>query len=95
MTRDDARRRVEDHATELMERLGTSVTSVVRAWSGDVMSFAFAVRGVRVEGTVHVDETDAILDVEGRSSSDRLALKMFESRMRSEMEEGLKGIFAS
>ena len=67
MTRDDARRRVEDHATELMERLGTSVTSVVRAWSGDVMSFAFAVRGVRVEGTVHVDETDAILDVEGRS----------------------------
>jgi cell division septal protein FtsQ len=94
MTRDDARCRVEDHAAELMERLGTSVTSVVRAWSGDAMSFAFAVRGVRVQGTVHVDETDAILDLEGRSSSDRTVLKLFESRMRSEMEEGLKGIFA-
>lgn len=92
-TRDGARRRIEDHAAELMERFGASVTGVERVWSGDVLSFALTTRGVSVRGTLQVDDTDATLELDGRFPRDRLFLGAFASRMRSELEEGLKGMF--
>jgi putative polyhydroxyalkanoate system protein len=76
-TRQNARARVEERLAQLLSQFGGRAEEMEHEWQGDVLRFKGRARGLAVEGTVEVTDSDVVID--GKLP---MIAKMFEPRIR-------------
>ena len=65
MTREEAKIEVDRLVPQLMDRFGGAVSNPTFNWRGDVMEFSGRAAIFNIEGTLHVTDTQMILEVDG------------------------------
>ncbi|HKR62325.1 MAG TPA: polyhydroxyalkanoic acid system family protein [Thermoanaerobaculia bacterium] len=81
-TRADAHRRVDARLSQLLSQFGDRADDLSHEWVGDTLKFRGKARGLNVEGTLEVTDSEIILD-----SKLPLIAKPFESRIRQAVEQ--------
>lgn len=87
-TRAKARTKVEEMLDQVQKQYGHFLSDVDYSWGGDILTFAFNARGMKVKGTVEVTDTEVIL--EGHLP---LMAKPFEPKIAKMIEGEAKNVF--
>ncbi len=74
----------------LLSRFGDEVSDLQERWTGNVLSMSFAARGLKVAGTLTVEEEWLLLDAKLP-----LAARLFEGKIKSGIQETLDSVFGS
>lgn len=80
-TKAAARQKVEQRFGQLLGSFGQHADDAVHEWIGDTLHFKGKARGLNVEGSVEITETDVIID--GKLP---LIAKPFEPKIRQTVE---------
>jgi len=88
MTKEVAKRQVERRLLELMGEYRNYASNPRHCWHDDMMAFSSEFRGSTITGTIHVSETMVTVDL-----GIPFEWRIFEGRIRSEVERGLRDIF--
>lgn len=62
MTREEARRRVDQRLSGLLGQFGHHAEEMEHEWTGDTLRFKGKAKGFKVQGTVEVTDKEMILD---------------------------------
>lgn len=76
-TRQNARARVEEKLAQLLSQFGGRAEEMKHEWQGDTLRFKGRARGLAVEGTVEVTDSEVVID--GKLP---MIAKMFEPKIR-------------
>ena len=87
-SKDLARRKVDERLGLLLSQFGGHAEEIHREWMGDLMQFKGKVRGMSLEGTVEVTDSEIILDAKLP-----LVAMMFEGRIRQAVEREADAMF--
>ena len=87
-TRAAARQRVEAKFEELLGGLGHHADDARHEWTGDTLHFKGKARGMALEGSVEITDTEVIID--GKLP---LLAKPFEPKIRQTVEREAERIF--
>jgi len=56
-----ARKKVEERLGQLLGQFGSRADEIDHSWSGDTLSFKGKAKGLKVEGTIDVTDTEIVL----------------------------------
>ena len=87
-SKENARRRVEWRLDQLLAQFGGRADEIEHEWLGDTLRFKGKARGLSVEGTVEVTDSEVIVD--GKLP---LMARMFEGRIRQAVEREADAMF--
>lgn len=87
-SKENARRRVEGRLDQLLAQFGGRADEIEHEWLGDTLRFKGKARGLSVEGTVEVTDSEVIVD--GKLP---LMARMFEGRIRQAVEREADAMF--
>jgi predicted metal-dependent hydrolase len=82
MTREDARRRVDQRLGSLLGQFGHHAEEMEHEWQGDTLRFKGKAKGLKVEGTVEVTNAEVIVN----AKLPFIAMP-FEGRIREALEK--------
>jgi putative polyhydroxyalkanoate system protein len=63
LTRAEARRRIENHITQLQEQYGSQLDHFDHRWNGDRLDFAAGVMGMSISGNLRVEDQVVNLEI--------------------------------
>ncbi len=63
LSRAEARRRIENHITQLQEQYGSQLDHFEHRWDGDRLDFAAGVMGMSISGNLRVEDQVVNLEV--------------------------------
>ena len=89
LTREEARRRIQDLLPKMKNDYGDQIKNLHEEWNGDTGSFSFSVMGFAVSGTLTVK--DASVDLDG---SLPFAATFFKGKIKSVIEEKAHEVLA-
>ena len=87
-SKENARRRVEARLDQLLAQFGGRADEIQHEWVGDTLRFKGKARGLSVEGSVEVTDSEVIID--GKLP---LMARMFEGRIRQAVEREADAMF--
>ena len=87
-SKDAARKKVDQRLGQLLSQFGGHAEGIDHYWAGDTMQFKGKARGMTIEGTVEVTDTEIVLDAKLP-----LMAKMFEGRIRQAVEREADAMF--
>jgi hypothetical protein len=87
-TREKARRRIEERLEQLVSQFGGKADQIERDWEGDRLRFRGKAKGMKIEGTLEVTDSEVIID--GKLP---LMAKPFEPRIREAVRKEADAIF--
>jgi hypothetical protein len=87
-TRQRARQKVESRLGSLLGQFGHHADELKHEWTGDTLRFKGKARGLSVEGTVEVTDTEVV--VEGKLP---LIARPFEGRAKQAIQSELDSMF--
>jgi putative polyhydroxyalkanoate system protein len=87
-SKEHARKRVEGRLDQLLAQFGGRADEIEHEWLGDTLRFKGKARGLSVEGTVEVTDSEVIID--GKLP---LMARMFEGRIRQAVEREADAMF--
>ena len=87
-SKENARGRVEGRLDQLLAQFGGRADEIEHEWLGDTLRFKGKARGLSVEGTVEVTDSEVIVD--GKLP---LMARMFEGRIRQAVEREADAMF--
>lgn len=87
-TRQEARKRVEERLGELLAQFSDRAEDLSYEWSGDTLRFKGKAKGLTVEGTLEV--ADSEIRIDGKLP---LIARPFESRIRQAVEREAGAMF--
>jgi putative polyhydroxyalkanoate system protein len=90
LSREEARRRVEELVADLLRDYGGMATRVQQSWSGDTLNFDVGAMGMSVSG--HVDVEDQLVRLEAAIP---FALAMLAGNMREKIEQEGRKLLSS
>ena len=82
--RDEAIRRLKEKFTDARERFGSQVADLEETWDGDRFTFGFRAMGMKIAGTITVEEALVRMATELPLAA-MLVKGMIESRIREEL----------
>ena len=88
MTREQARRRVDQRLQNLLGQFGHHAEEMKHDWNGDTLHFKGKAKGMKVEGTVEI--TDAAMIVDAKLP---LLAMAFEGRIREAVQKEADQMF--
>ncbi len=88
MTRENARKRVEQRLANLLGQFGHQAEDLHHEWTGDTLHFKGKAKGLSVQGTVEI--TDAAMIVDTKLP---LIAMPFEGRIREAVQKEADQIF--
>jgi putative polyhydroxyalkanoate system protein len=87
LTAEDAKKRLEKKAEFLQGRYGDQVKDMTQTWAGNLLTFGFKTMGMRLDGTVSVEENRVVVN-----GDLPFAAMMFKGKIESEIREQLEHI---
>jgi len=87
-SKENARRRVGERLDQLLAQFGGRADEIQHEWVGDTLRFKGKARGLSVEGSVEVTDSEVIVD--GKLP---LMARMFEGRIRQAVEREADAMF--
>ncbi|MBV8519974.1 MAG: polyhydroxyalkanoic acid system family protein [Acidobacteria bacterium] len=87
-TKTVARQKVEQRLGQLLGQFGGHADEVQHDWSGDTLRFKGKARGLSVEGTLEVTDSDVVI-----SSKLPLIAMPFEGKIRQAVEKEAESMF--
>jgi len=87
-TRAAARLRVDGRLADLLGQFGDRAEDLSHEWRGDTLHFRGKARGMTVEGTLEVTDSEVILE-----SKLPFIARPFESRIRQSIEQEAEKMF--
>ena len=88
MTREQARKRVEQRLQNLLGQFGHHAEEMKHDWKGDTLHFKGKAKGMKVEGTVEI--TDAAMIVDAKLP---LIAMAFEGRIKEAVQKEADQMF--
>jgi putative polyhydroxyalkanoate system protein len=88
MTREQARKRVDQRLQSLLGQFGHHAEDMKHDWTGDTLHFKGKAKGMKVEGTVEI--TDAAMIVDAKLP---LIAMAFEGRIREAVQKEADQMF--
>lgn len=89
LTREEARRRIQELLPKMKKDYGDQIKNVHEEWNGDTGSFSFSVMGFAVSGTLTVN--DSSVDLDGNLP---FAATFFKGKIKSVIEEKAQEVLA-
>jgi hypothetical protein len=87
LTAEEAKRRLEKKAEFLHGRFGDQVKDMTQSWEGNVLSFGFKTLGMRIDGTVGVEDNQVVVN-----GDLPFAAMLFKGKIESEIREQLEHV---
>ena len=87
-TRQSARSRVEARLGQLLSQFGGHAEDMEHAWDGDTLRFKGKAKGLKVEGSVEVTDSDVVIDAKLP-----LIAMAFEGRIRETVQKEADSMF--
>jgi hypothetical protein len=87
LTAEQAKSRLERKAEFLQSRFGDQVKDMSQSWDGNVLSFGFKTMGMRIDGTVGVEEDRVVVN-----GDLPFAAMMFKGKIENELRQQLEQI---
>ena len=83
-----ARSKVEQRLVQLLSQFGAHAEDLEHSWTGDTLSFKGKAKGLKLEGTVEVDDADVVIDAKLP-----LIAMAFEGRIREAVKREADTMF--
>ena len=84
LARDEVIRRLNEKISDAKDTYGSQVTDLHEQWNDDTLSFSFGAVGMKIAGTVAVEDSAVILDAELPMAA-MMFKGMIEGRIREEL----------